>query len=481
MKRWIALWLSLLFLLTGCSDTANEEEVRPSVPGESQTGDSADTDGDDPYVRLAGGVTMEMLDVEYWLRDEHREVVMTTDEIAAYNEHADELLDDPNGHAFALTDVEPIVSGDFVRHYVSCRVPQDPFAFYVDGESTDMAFWDSLMKQCNVDSVGKTATVLFGYSVKRTDVRTWPTDTFIGETADDTFYDAGVSSECLPYLPVCILHDSQDGEWYYCLMYGMRGWIKKECIAICESRDEWMMRQQQSEFLVVTGKELRLTEDPLTPALSNLVLPMGTKLPLVSADEAPKEINGRRTYGNYIVLLPVRDPETGLLYNEYALIPIAADVNVGYLPYTRENVLRQAFKLLGDRYGWAGMFNANDCSGIVHEIFSCFGLVLPRASINQQDAAGLTRIDVSNQTADEKRATLDETPAGALLYFPGHIMLYLGRVDGNDYVISATGSFLQNGNAEHVSNVVVNTLDIERADGRTWLEHIAAIQLVQPK
>ena len=336
MKRWIALLLCLLLLLSGCAPTADAPEDE-NIPPADGTVDDTDSESGDPYVRLPDGVTVEMLTADYWMKDAYKSTVMTADEIAAYNQTSDKLLYDHRGKAYALTDVEPVVSGDMVRYYIQHDVPKNPEVFYVNGEPTARSFWLPLRENCRMNAVADNVTVLFGYSVKRTTLKSWPTDTFIAEEADDTFYDANAASECMPYLPVCVLHESADGEWYYCLMYGMRGWVKKDAIAICESRDEWMMRQENSEFLVVTGKELRLTEDPLTPALSNLVLPMGTVLPLVATDELPAEVNGRSTYGNYVVLLPVRDDD-GTLYNEYALIPLAADVQVGYLPYTRENV-----------------------------------------------------------------------------------------------------------------------------------------------
>ena len=485
MKRWIAALLCLMLLLGGCSSDQEDSTPKDENPATDTAPDSDKTDRpndnqNEAYLRLPDGVTADMLHADFWVTDELKQTVMTEQEIAQYNPTADKLLHGEGLGAFALTDLQTTVSGDMVRAYVEHTVPQNPEQFFVDGKPTTSEFWAPLKVNCRAEAVTDTVTVMFGYSVKRDTLRSWPTETFIGEEADDTFYDANAASECMPFLPVCVLHESADGEWYYVLMYGMRGWVKKDSIALCESRDEWLMRQENSEFLVVTGKEIRLTEDAFAPQLSNLVLPMGTVLPLVSTDGLPNEINGRATYGNYVTLLPVRGDD-GMLYNEYALIPYAADVHVGYLPYTRENVLKQAFKLLGDRYGWAGMFGANDCSGMVHEIIACFGLTFPRASVSQQNAVGLKRVDVSKKSADKKAAILNETPAGTLLYFPGHIMIYLGKANGEYFSISSTGTFVQNGVTEHVSAVVVNSLNTQRATGTTWLENITAIQWVQPQ
>ena len=63
-----------------------------------------------------------------------------------------------------------------------------------------------------------------------------------------------------------------------------------------------------------------------------------------------------------------------------ALVPYNADVSVGYLPYTRRNIVAQAFKLLGDRHGWSGQNESRDASGLSMDVFASFGIRLPRNS-----------------------------------------------------------------------------------------------------
>jgi hypothetical protein len=95
---------------------------------------------------------------------------------------------------------------------------------------------------------------------------------------------------------------------------------------------------------VVTGNRIRLENDPLLPQISEMEFTMGTKLPLAKPDELPDLIRDRRVYQNYVVKLPVRNG-SGELEFVLAPIPISNDVTVGYLPYTRANIIRQAFKM----------------------------------------------------------------------------------------------------------------------------------------
>lgn len=52
-----------------------------------------------------------------------------------------------------------------------------------------------------------------------------------------------------------------------------------------------------------------------------------------------------------MVYLPVRRAD-GSYEKQMALIPETAQVSVGYLPLTEENIAMVALNSLGDTYGW---------------------------------------------------------------------------------------------------------------------------------
>ena len=150
------------------------------------------------------------------------------------------------------------------------------------------------------------------------------------------------------------------------------------------------------------------------------------------------------------------------------------------MPYTQENVIELAFKLLGSEYGWAGDNNAQDCSGLTREIFACFGFSLPRSAVAQTAVSGFDIRDVEAKSTEAKQRILDDAPAGTLLYFPGHVMLYLGSVNGQAYCISAVGSFatkdLEIGESTPVNTVILtNMYDTTRKTGASWLESVERI------
>lgn len=103
---------------------------------------------------------------------------------------------------------------------------------------------------------------------------------------------------------------------------------------------------------------------------------------------------------------------------------------------TRGNLLRQAFKFLGERYGWGHAYDARDCSGFVAEVYRSFVLQLPR---NTGDLAGVTALDRIGLDDSASHSGRKALLAGAkpcdLLYIPGHVMMLVGHVDGQPWVI----------------------------------------------
>jgi hypothetical protein len=79
---------------------------------------------------------------------------------------------------------------------------------------------------------------------------------------------------------------------------------------------------------------------------------------------------------------------------------------------------------------------------------------------------------------DKDKSELIKTlPLGTELIFKGHAMIYLGNEGDKLYVISSVSNLVSDGVKLKVRGAVINTLDITRANGNTWLTslHTAAI------
>lgn len=416
------------------------------------------------YVAMNNGVSEEMLTASYWTKlrqlsgGDTSVPLMNGPDMAWINDRNRKMIIAGN-YMMALEDIASIFNGGTAKAYIEATYDAD----------------DTLL---NLENLPWGIDTKFGFSVVSGCMKRYPSFSAVYED-DNLYYDDSLQSDLPALMPVAIIHESEDGEWYYAFTYGYGGWVPKKNIALCATREEWIDRMNPEAFLVVTGRELRISTDPYHEELSGLLLPMGTKIPVVKPADAGISFHNRSAYGNYIAKLPVRNDD-GSIGDKYVLIPVSEDVSEGFLEFTEDNIANLLMKHIGNIYGWAGDNNAVDCSGLVHEVYSCFGINLPRGAAVQSEAKELASWKVSNSGVSKKLSILRDAPIGTLLYFPGHIMMYLGMVDDIPYCISAVGSVGLQGEAgleiSQVNTVVITDMtDVLRADGRSWLESLERI------
>jgi len=107
---------------------------------------------------------------------------------------------------------------------------------------------------------------------------------------------------------------------------------------------------------------------------------------------------------------------------------------------TRANIIRQAFRFLGERYGWGHDFEGRDCSGFVSDVYRSMGVQMPRNTGDQASSPGLAHTLYTDKDNHEARlAAALALEVGDLVYIPGHVMMVIGKVDGKPYVIHDVG------------------------------------------
>jgi hypothetical protein len=156
---------------------------------------------------------------------------------------------------------------------------------------------------------------------------------------------------------------------------------------------------------------------------------------------------------------------------------------------TRRALLTEAFANIDQRYGLGGTEDGLDCSGLLLNLFETFDIPLTRYS-GWQAEAGAYSVDVHGLSPEEKLKHLDAAAhSGAvLLYFPGHIMLYLGRSkNGTPRALHALGEYADAcpGGGEtvvDVQRVVVSGLDLGKGTSRTsFLERLSKLVVFGPE
>ncbi|MDY0269764.1 SH3 domain-containing protein [Trichloromonas sp.] len=255
-----------------------------------------------------------------------------------------------------------------------------------------------------------------GISLRRLDVRALP-------TRSPLFNDPRKAGEGFPFdnlqhgvippgVPLRVTHFSADGAWAFIETALLYGWVPAVELA-------WV----DEDFMVAyeNGRYLTLTRDGVAVAdkggIYRLTVGIGALLPLIDGDG-----NG------YRVLIPVADRERRAHVVEGW---IAADGGGMFpLTFTFGQVADLAGRMMGQPYGWGDGYAGRDCSGTLRDLFTPFGLWLPRNSFRQAVVGRVVPLADLPPREREARLLAEGVPFATLVHLPGHILLYLGETQG---------------------------------------------------
>lgn len=349
-----------------------------------------------------------------------------------------------NQHTFAVQpEMLPIAEIPLTRsnaelHAVLRQVSAVPSAprYLANGQAVPSEIWQQLQQQLNTAAIKDVNSTRFALVTKRALMRAMPTELRVFNEAMSQDLNRLQETAVFVGEPVAVLHESADKRWLLVQNYHYIGWVSADALAI-GSRDNVLAYANQTPFLVVTGARAFTNFNPELAAVSELQLDMGVRVPLLSAADTGHSVFGQNPHASRIVSLPLRQQDGSLAFTP-ALVARNQDVQEGYLPYTTANIVRQAFKYLGQRYGWGYDYNSVDCTGFLVDIFRTFGLLMPRNSGQQGYGLFGQNVRFTDQsTHHDKLAAIRQAQVGDFIYRPGHVMLYLGESDGQPFVIHA--------------------------------------------
>jgi len=244
--------------------------------------------------------------------------------------------------------------------------------------------------------------------------------------------------------PVAILHQSKNGKWYYIQSVIYKGWVKTKNVALAKNKKDVFDYVNSDKFLMVTESRIETEPNPFIKKISNILFQMGDKIPLIEFGKIPESIpignlHAQSAEGCYVVKIPIKD-EDGYLQFKLALIARSNELCEGYLPYTRGNIIRQAFKLLGERYGWNGMLIRRDCSQFIMNIYRTMNIIIPSYTKMQEEGAAGKSIKFSGSIEDRENI-LNQLKPGDPLHLNGHVVMYLGKAANNHYIIHSGAGY----------------------------------------
>lgn len=409
---------------------------------------------------LVPGVSPEQLHADYWLArspDADR-IRLDAAQVAALD--AEQFQRDPT---FNRLDAFPdAFIGTQVRDWIEHlgKRPSDLLA--KNGSAIDKRQIDEWMASRALDRIPASVPPRWAIVTRRADLRTFPTDVRVFRNAQGIRerIDRFQESALFPGTPVTVLHASRDGEWVFVASPTYKAWMHRAPLAYAPRADVLAFAHAATQRVIAPHL-----------LLDGRQLDMSTMVALAADGKA---------------ILPVRGND-GQLARREATLPAGSTV-AGALAYSERNLLDQAFRLLGEPYGWGHADGTRDCSGFVSDVYRSVGVQLARNTGDQRDSPVLQtqRFD-DHSTRVQRLAALAKAQPGDLIFIPGHVMMVIGHLDGRTWVIHDTPGVRINDDAGNpqpypLDGVSVTPLEPLRADAqRDFIDIMLALQHVMPR
>jgi cell wall-associated NlpC family hydrolase len=296
----------------------------------------------------------------------------------------------------------------------------------------DRQRWSLALNLEALEATGGERALGWALVTRRAVLRTFPTSERVFSAPGDTDIDRFQESAFFPGTPVAVLHASADGRWRFVVGATYAAWIEEDALAHTDR--ETVLDFAARATRVVLEPVAHLAATPEVPAVSGLALDMGVALPERRDWPVTEAVNGQSALAAHVVDVPTRDA-SGALVLTTALLPRSEASHDGPLPASRANVLRQAFRFLGERSGWGHANEARDCSGFVGEVYRSVGLVMPRNTGDQARSPAFARQPLEGMDRAARLTAVAALAPGDLLYLPGHVVMVVGHDEHGPWVI----------------------------------------------
>ncbi|RKY52148.1 MAG: glycoside hydrolase, partial [Candidatus Neomarinimicrobiota bacterium] len=217
--------------------------------------------------------------------------------------------------------------------------------------------------------------------------------------------------------PLFVSHYSNDGAWVYVFTAYATGWLPSSSVVFLDEKQviEW----KESRHIRFTKEFYPLRDEDGHFVFNSRV---GMLLPLLKEEK-----------DSYVVKVSTIDAFNTPHFLEVKIPKSAAVLHP--LLLERSNLAALSSEMMQSNYGWGGLNESRDCSSTVRDLFTPFGIWLPRNSFRQGQ---IGRVISFENLSNDKKVTLikkEGIPFETLLYLRGHIVLYLGEYEGTIMIL----------------------------------------------
>lgn len=392
--------------------------------------------------KVVPGSTEEMQHPEFWIsniKGNPDKVIMTSEQIIELNKKNQTksyLFKDVNGKTHKARDentilvCDPLSIESFPGEKVHSLLEEnrkflESRTFYDFRKRT----WDEDMKKellesTDVNSIPGTIIPRYGILVIHTENRKFPTDKRAWDEQNGWIPQFGTTSLDLG-MPVAILHTSKDKDWYFVRSEIHFGWVPAVNVAIGSPKTLREYVNDKNYIVSCTYKVPIYSDSDTMDFLIDLY--MGARVKLVK--KAPD---------GYHVLVPFRMPD-GSFAKVPGFVKSNTRVSVGYQPFTQSNVITTFFTVLYRPWAGGDSYHERHCAGGIRAVLRTFGILVPNSALQLYSSDHV--IIFPKETPREiKYKYLDTCEPGiTIIGSSDHVILYLGKLKDQYYVIHQTG------------------------------------------
>jgi hypothetical protein len=204
--------------------------------------------------------------------------------------------------------------------------------------------------------------------------------------------------------PLLVMHISADKAWFLVSNCRFSGWVPTSDVAFVD--ENFIKEYTNNELFVAIDDDISLLSDDSSHRFLSKAR-MGVILPC--------------TKGKKLLVPYMKD-------NGYAGFKRCSNHSFVKKPYafTGEHIIEIAKKFLGTKYGWGGYLEDRDCSMMIRDFATIFGIFLPCGSGGMLFSKGHKSITGDKDDFLKKNATPFLTIVGT----KGHVMIYVGTYKG---------------------------------------------------
>lgn len=335
--------------------------------------------------------------------------------------------------------------------------------FNANGTNYDEAFLNSIKFNANENEFGK--IWLPAITTNNALLRNLPTNAPIygnpKKAGEGYPFDyASISALGVAY-PLLVSHFSKDGEWAFVQNDTVWGWIQSSNLKILDENSVEIYKN--SKFLTILKDNARIYDEnnaTIFKARSGTILPYESQ-------------NNAKFSGKFL---------SKMGYKKYFVN--SNDASKFPAKLNNENLQILTNSLISQSYGWGGTSFLRDCSLMTKDFLANFGIWLPRNSKAQSNAG--VKHSLADMNNDEKLKFIkaNAKPYRTILYLSGHIMLYVGEINGEVAVLHSVWGLrtIDDGRAL-IAKTALTTLEIGKnrpdiAKDRLLLSRINAMTIL---